>query len=344
MTQQRHARVTSQRSVCSLLAAITLTVTIGCAPAENAPVLDTASTDSVPLAPTVREGMIDVPGGRVWYRMLGDGATGVPLLALHGGPGGLSCRFERLAPLANERPVIFYDQLGSGRSDHPTDTTLWNLPRFVEELDAVRRALGLDSVHLLGHSWGGALAAEYMIARKPDGVVSLVLSSPLLSTPRWIADANVLRSQLPETIRETLDREERAGTLTSPAYAAATDSFYARHVRRLPVDAEPLCEGVASNDTIYQQMWGPTEFLSTGSLRSWSRADDLDELALPVLFIAGEFDEARPSTLDEFRATVPNARLVVIPGAAHSTYREKPAEYVAALRDFLRSADSTRKR
>jgi proline iminopeptidase len=322
---------------------IALATTNGCAPTDNAPLLNAGNTDSVRLAPTVREGMIDVPGGRVWYRMLGDGATGVPLLALHGGPGGLACRFERLAPLADERPIIFYDQLGSGRSDRPTDTTLWNLPRFVEELEAVRRALGLNRLHLLGHSWGGALAAEYMIARKPEGVVSLVLSSPLLSTPRWIADANALREALPPAIRETLDREEAAGTLGSPEYAAATDSFYARHVRRLPIEPEPLCEGLASNDTIYQQMWGPTEFRATGSLRTWSRADDLDELTLPVLLMAGEFDEARPGTLKSFRATMPNATLVVIPGAAHSTMREKPAEYVSALRDFLRSADSTNK-
>lgn len=340
MQARSHLHVTPRHHVRTLVAAIALAATSGCTPTPDAPLLDSASTDSVPLAPTVREGMIDVPGGRVWYRMLGDGASGVPLLALHGGPGGLSCRFERLAPLADERPIIFYDQLGSGRSDHPTDTTLWNLPRFVEEVDAVRRALGLNQVHLLGHSWGGALAAEYMIARKPEGVESLVLSSPLLSTPRWIADANALRAQLPATLQATLDREEAAGTLNSPAYAAATDSFYARHVLRLPIEPEPLCEGLTSNDTIYQQMWGPTEFRATGSLRTWSRADDLDELTLPVLLMAGEFDEARPSTLETFRATMPNAKLVVIPGAAHSTMREKPAEYVAALREFLRSADS----
>ncbi len=300
-----------------------------------------ATADS--LTPTAREGLIDVPGGRVWYRILGEGAPGTPLLALHGGPGGLACRFERLAPLANERPVIFYDQLGSGRSDHPTDTTLWQLPRFVLEVDAVRRALDLTSVHVLGHSWGGALAAEYMLSGMPVGVVSLVLSSPLLSTPRWIADADSLRATLPRAVRAVLDTHEADGTIDAPAYLAATDSFYARYVRRLPIVPEPLCEGLQSNDTVYRQMWGPTEFRSTGSLREWSRAGDLDELTLPVLFIAGEFDEARPGTLEEFRATMRDARLVVIPGAAHSTMREKPEAYVSALRAFLRSADSTRR-
>jgi proline iminopeptidase len=289
-----------------------------------------AATDTFPSA----EGMIDVPGGKVWYRKIGNG-PGVPLLAMHGGPGGTSCRFEVLAPLANERPVIFYDQLGSGRSEHPTDTALWNFPRFVQEVDAVRRALQLDTVHLLGHSWGGALAAEYMIATKPTGVKSVIFSSPLISTPRWIADADSLRKQLPASLQKVLDENERAGTLDAPAYQAATDSFYARHVQRLPTPPIARCAGVASNDTIYRQMWGPTEFLSNGSLKSWTRAADMDEITTPSLFIAGEFDEARPTTLEEFRKTMRDAQLVMIPGGAHAAMREKPVEYIAAVRAFL---------
>ncbi|WP_396207641.1 proline iminopeptidase-family hydrolase [Gemmatimonas sp.] len=304
-----------------------------CGSSSDRPADSTVAMSAADTVPST-EGMIDVPGGRVWYRKLGNG-PGTPLLALHGGPGGTACRFEVLAPLARERPVIFYDQLGSGRSDHPTDTSLWRVDRFVAELSAVRQALGLTRVHLLGHSWGGALAAEYMAAAKPDGVVSVIFSSPLIDTPRWIADADSLRAQLPAEIRRVLDEEERKGTLDSPAYMAATDSFYARHVRRLPVADEPRCAGVASNDTIYRQMWGPTEFLSTGSLRTWTRAAELKQITQPTLFVAGEFDEARPSTLEEFRATMRDAQMVVIPGAAHAAMREKPAEYVDAVRAFL---------
>jgi proline iminopeptidase len=302
----------------------------------------TAASSTVAAATivaTTREGFVDVPGGRVFYRMLGAGRPGTPLLAAHGGPGGTSCRFETLAPLADERPVIFYDQLGSGRSDRPADTTLWRFPRFVEEMDAVRRALGLTRVHLMGTSWGGALVAEYMLSAPRTGVQSLVLGSPLLSTPRWIADADTLRAALPAAVRAMLDRNEAAGTLDSPEYKAATDSFYARHVRRLPVAPATHCAGVTGNNVIYRQMWGPTEFRATGSLRSWDREADLPKLTLPVLFVAGEFDEARPSTLARFVRSMPDARLVVIPGAAHAALSEKPTEYLAALRDFLRSAD-----
>lgn len=310
--------------------------------AEDTSSRDTAVRDSaVGTADTLpsQEGFVDVPGGKVWYRRIGNG-PGVPLLALHGGPGGTSCRFEVLAPLAKDRPVIFYDQLGSGRSDHPTDTSLWQLPRFVEELAAVRRALNLERVHLLGHSWGGALAAEYLVAAKPAGIVSVIFSSPLISTPRWIADADSLRALLPDSIRRVLDVNEQAGTIDSPAYQVATDTFYGRHVRRLPVVDEPRCAGVTSNDTIYRQMWGPTEFRSTGSLRNWTRAADLGGISAPTLFIAGEFDEARPTTLEEFRRTMPDARLVTIPGAAHAAMREKPAEYIAALRVFLADVEA----
>lgn len=301
---------------------------------------DTEQQTTTASAPVAREGMLDVPGGKVWYRMLGEGRPGTPLLALHGGPGGTSCRFEALAPLAADRPVIFYDQLGSGRSERPTDTTLWQLPRFVEEVAAVRRGLGLDSIHLLGSSWGGALAAEYMLAARPSGVASVIFSSPLISTPRWIADADSLRELLPEPVQQALDVHEAAGTIESPEYAAATDSFYARHVRRLPVTPEPLCEGVTSNREIYLQMWGPTEFRATGSLRTWSRAEQLREITVPTLFIAGEYDEAVPATLETFRASMPDARLVVIPEAAHGVIREKTAEYLAAVRAFLNSVDS----
>lgn len=332
MDQFTPRRAVYPRPVFAMLAGACLTL-VACA-ADTSRTAESAATvapaDTVPST----EGMVEVPGGRVWYRKLGNG-PGTPLIALHGGPGGTACRFEVLAPLARERPVMFYDQLGSGKSDHPADTSLWRVDRFVAELSAVRKALGLTRVHLLGHSWGGALAAEYMAAAKPEGVESVIFSSPLIDTPRWIADADSLRAQLPVAIRHVLDDEEKKGTLDSPAYQAATDSFYARHVRRLPVADEPRCAGVASNDTIYRQMWGPTEFLSTGSLRTWTRAADLRNITQPTLFIAGEFDEARPRTLDEFRSTMRDAQLVVIPGAAHAAMREKPTEYVEAVRAFL---------
>lgn len=140
-------------------------------------------------APSVEEGYADVTGGRVWYRIVGARTGATPLLLLHGGPGAPSYYLESLAALADERPVVFYDQLGCGRSDKPSDPTLWRVDRFVEELGQIREALDLAEVHLLGHSWGTMLATDYMLTR-PKGVTSLILASPSLSIPRWIEDAN----------------------------------------------------------------------------------------------------------------------------------------------------------
>jgi len=120
------------------------------------------------------EGHVDVPGGRIWYRIVGSGAR-TPLLLLHGGPGAPSYYLNPLDKLADERPIVFYDQLGAGRADKPTDVNLWRVERFVEELARPRTALGLTQVHILGHSWGTMLAADYMLT-KPTGVRSLILA------------------------------------------------------------------------------------------------------------------------------------------------------------------------
>src|SRR5262249_10200477 len=122
-------------------------------------------------APVVREGKVAVEGGNVWYRIVGADKPGVPLLILHGGPGIPHDYLEPLDALANERPVVFYDQLGCGNSDRPKDKSLWTIEQFVDELAKVRAALKLDRVHILGHSWGTILAVEYMLKQKRDGVV-----------------------------------------------------------------------------------------------------------------------------------------------------------------------------
>src|SRR5881396_4425861 len=129
------------------------------------------------------EGYIDVPGGKVWYRAVGDNAEATPLLCLHGGPGFTHYYLEPLEALAGRRQVVFYDQLGCGRSDRPDDPSLWTVDRFVEELAVVREALGLERLHLFGSSWGGMLALQYVLDRRPR-LESLVLSSSPASSRR----------------------------------------------------------------------------------------------------------------------------------------------------------------
>lgn len=205
------------------------------------------------------EGYVDVTGGRVWYRVVGGGHQ-TPLLLLHGGPGAPSYYLNPLAALSDERPVIFYDQLGAGRSDRPTQTDLWTMERFIEELAQVRRALGLKDVHILGHSWGTMLAVDYMLTT-PSGVRSLVLASPALSISRWLADAETLKRTLPELVQAAIATHEADGTFDSPEYQAAVLEYYKRFLcLRDPWPDDVNKTFAELGQSVYTTMWGPSEF------------------------------------------------------------------------------------
>lgn len=293
---------------------------------------------------STRSGFLNVSGGPIWYRITGSG-SGVPLVVLHGGPGGTSCGFALLDSLGSDRPVLRYDQLGTGRSGRPDDMDLWEVDRFVEELHSIRQQLGLQRIHLLGHSWGGALAAQYVLDKGSEGIESLILSSPLLSTRDWIEDANTLRGRLPEDVQQTLAEHEAAGTLDSDEYKEATQIFYERHIyggSRPPMP--DACAGAPGNSVIYEYMWGPTEFLSTGNLLEFDVTDRLDEIDMPVLFIAGEFDEAIPDRIRGYQEQVPDARFEMIEDAAHASLYRQPERYRQILGDFLRQVEVDKSR
>ncbi len=161
----------------------------------------------------VQEGYISVTGGLVWYKVVNPG-KGIPLLTLHGGPGSSHHYLEPLEQLANERTIIFYDQLGCGKSERPGDTSLWQRSRFVEELGQVRKALKLEQMHIFGHSWGSMLAIDYALTR-PDGLISLILASPALSISRWLKDMERYRKSLPSGVQKILEEHERNDTTDS---------------------------------------------------------------------------------------------------------------------------------
>jgi proline iminopeptidase len=291
--------------------------------------------------PEPGQGFVSVPGGPVWYNVTGTG-DGLPLLVLHGGPGGTSCGYTLLDKLGDQRPIIRYDQLGSGRSGRPDDASLWTTERFIEELHVLRQELGLERFHLLGHSWGGALAAAYVIEKGTDGIASVVLSSPLISTSRWIEDANYLRSLMPEDIQVTLAEHEEAGTIDSAEYQAAAREFYARHVSYGEAKEQRTgCEGAPSNSFIYNYMWGPTEFRATGNLVDFDVSGRLHEIDVPVLFMTGEFDEARPTTVAGFQQKIPGAQMIILKGVAHASLSRAPDTYRQALEKFLDWVEGT---
>ncbi len=293
------------------------------------------------IADGVREGFVPVPGGNVWYRIVGADTAGTPLLVLHGGPGASSDYLEPLEALADERPVIFYDQLGGGNSDRPDDPSLWTVNRSVAEIEAVCKALDLEEVHMLGQSWGTALAVEYTLADGRDRVRSLILSSPCLSAARWAADQQEHIADLPGDARAAIRECEASGNFSSPKYQDTMTVFYNRHVCRM--EPWPDCLNRTFEKLglpVYEQMWGPSEFTVTGTLREYDCTPRLGGIAVPVLFTCGEHDEAAPATTAHYASLVPDAEVAVFADASHEHHLEKTDEYLGTVREFLRRVDA----
>lgn len=284
------------------------------------------------------EGWVEFPQGRMWYQVVGSG-PGTPIILLHGGPGVSSHYLTPLAALADERPVILYDQLGSGRSAAETDSTLWTEEAFVAQLDALRAHLGIEQFHLLGHSWGTMLGTQYYF-RHPDRVASLILSSPALSVPDWLADGRALIATLPDSVQQAIARHEAAGTYDSEEYQAAVMVFYQNFLSR----AQPWSPHVdsafaAMNPAIYGYMWGPSEFTATGTLGRFDVTDSLPLITVPTLVLTGEYDEATPATVRRHAELIAGADFAVIPGAAHLTPTDATAEHLRLVREFLRRVE-----
>lgn len=289
-----------------------------------------------------QEGTITVDGYRVWYRCVGRGA--IPLLTLHGGPGAGHDYLEPLEALATDRMVVFYDQLGCGKSDQPDDRSLWRLERFVAEVGTVRRALGLAQIHLLGNSWGGWLAIEYMLSH-PVGVMSLVLASTSASIPQFVAEAAKLKATLPPGIAQTLQRYEATGDLHHPEYEAAVLEFYKRHLCRLDPWPEPLLRSsrIIDGNPVYATMNGPNEFTVTGNLKDWDRTKRLGEITVPTLITVGRYDEVTPACAETMHRHIPHSQMRVFEHSAHTAHLEETEAYLREVATFLTQVETGRK-
>jgi len=289
---------------------------------------------------TSSEGYLDVPGGKVWYRRVGEPrATESPLLCLHGGPGFTHYYLEPLEAFADRRQVVFYDQLGCGRSDRPDDPSLWTVDRFVEELAQVRDALGLERLHLFGSSWGGMLAMQYVLDRRPN-LVSLTLCGSPASMIRWVADCDQLLAEETTQTRKTIREHEAAGFTACPEYQAAILGFYRKHVCRM----DPWPPGyersfAEAGYQVYNTMNGPSEFTVTGTLKTWDIMDRLGEISVPTLLVGGRYDECTPAHLADMHRRIPGSQLHTIEDASHLCFAERPAEFAKILNSFFDLTD-----
>ena len=296
--------------------------------------------DAMNTETPTKEGFVSFRGCNVWYRIIGDRESPgkLPLLCLHGGPGGTHDYLEPLEEMAaTGRRVIFYDQLGAGNSDHPHNPSLWTVPLFVEELGVMRQALGLERVHILGQSWGGMLGMEYALTQ-PSGLASLIVADSPASMPQWVAEANRLRAELPTDIQETLLKHEAAGATDDPAYQEAMLVYYRRHVCRL--DPWPDClnrtfEKLLKDPEVYNTMNGPSEFHVIGLLKDWDIVDRLGEIHVPTLVISGRYDEATPVIAETVQRGIPGSEWVLFENSAHTPHLEETERCLQVLSSFL---------
>lgn len=281
-------------------------------------------------------GHAEVPGGKVWWRRVGSGPK-TPLLLLHGGPGMGHNYLLPMKALGDERPVIFYDQLGCGLSDAPENDALYQIPRFVEEVDAVRKALGLDRIVLFGNSWGSMLAIEYMVTGHGKGVEKLILSGALASVPQAIAGMERLLDALPNGAGKRLKELEAAGQQASREYQSLVQVFYDTHLCRLNPKPPEYDAAIANGakSPAYRVMNGPNEFTIKGNFKNWERRPDLGKIKLPTLITTGEFDEVTLDCAEAIHNGIAGSQLKVMPGCSHLTMLEKPDEYNAIIRKFI---------
>jgi len=282
----------------------------------------------------VHEGMIDVPDGRVWYRSVGEG--GIPLLCLHGGPGMTHNGMDPLEDLAGRRQVIVYDQLGCGQSDRPDDTSLWTVPHFVREVEAVRTALELDRFHLFGSSWGGMLSLQYILDYQPVSLVSLLMAGSPASSLRWVEGCKELFADLPDEVQAVIRYHEEKGFTSCPEYLGAVSVFYKRHLCRLDPWPSSIERSFAEmSQIVYETMWGPSEFTCTGRLRDWDVFDRLGEIRVPTLVMGGRYDEIRLDHLQDIHERIRGSELLIFQNSSHTPFHDERELFMDKVNEFL---------
>lgn len=303
------------------------------------------------LSGGVRMIPITTPKGtfNVWTKRVGNNPR-IRVLLLHGGPGATHEFFEAFDSYFPAAGIeyYYYDQLGSAFSDQPDEPELWELPRFVEEVEQVRRALGLerDSFFLYGQSWGGLLAIEYAL-KYPQHLKGLVVSNMMGSIPAYNEYAKrVLMPAMDQNVLAEVQALEAAGKFEDPRYMELLiPNFYVHHFLRMPFEQwpDPVLRGLARlNKSVYIPMQGPSELGASGKLERWDRMADLGQIAVPTLIIAARHDTMDPENLKTMAARVQKGRYHFCPNGSHLALYDDQKVYFEGLLRFLRDVDAGR--
>jgi proline iminopeptidase len=296
------------------------------------------------LSGGVRMIPVETPKGtfRVWTKRVGNNPS-VKLLLLHGGPGATHEGFEAFDSYLPAAGIeyYYYDQLGSAYSDQPEDPELWEIDRFVDEVDQVRLALGLDDTnfYLYGQSWGGILAIEYAL-RHPDALKGLVISNMMASIPAYNRYAtDVIMPAMDQTALAEIKRLEAAGEIHDPSYMQLLiQHHYLDHVLRIPYAEWPdpvmrMFDHI--NEPLYVAMQGPSELGASGKLIDWDRSADLPSIEVPTLVMGAEHDTMDPAYLRGMADALPNGSYWHCPDGSHCALYDDQVRYMQGLVEFL---------
>lgn len=330
---------------CAVLMSLAGIFGVSAAPGRD--YFDNTGRDDV-LSGGVKMIPITTPHGdfKVWTKRTGNNPK-IKLLLLHGGPGATHEYFEAFDSFMPAAGVeyYYYDQLGSARSDRPGDKRLWAIPRFVEEVEQVRRALGLDkdNFYLLGHSWGGLLAMEYAL-KYQDNLKGLIIANIMASLPAYdrYADEVLAKRLDPEALKE-IRALEAAEDYDNPRYEELLmQEHYTRHVLRMPLEQwpEPVQRSFDHlNRDLYLHMQGPSEFGIGGTLADWDRTRDLHKIRVPTLVTVAQWDTMDPEHMRWMVKQLPRARALDLPEGSHMSMYDDQERFFKGLIRFLKDVD-----
>ena len=296
---------------------------------------------------------IKTPKGKfnVWTKKIGNNPK-IKILLLNGGPGATHEYFECFENFLPKEGVefIYYDQLGCGNSDNPKDTTMWDLPRYVEEVEQVRIGLGLnkDNFYLLGHSWGGILAMDYAV-KYQDNLKGLIISNMMSSIPLYgkYADDVLSKQMKPEVLKEIRDLEAKKDFANPRYMELLMPNFYVEHICRIPIDKwpEPVNRSFAKmNQSLYVTMQGPSEFGVSGKLEKWDRSMDLKNIKTPTLVIGAKNDTMDPAHMQWMSAQFPNGSYLFCPNGSHMSMYDDQDTYMNGLVKFVKEVNNGKKK
>ena len=283
---------------------------------------------------------------KVWTKRVGNNPR-VRLLLLHGGPGATHEYFEACDSYLPAAGVeyYYYDQLGSYYSDQPDIPQLWEIERFVDEVEQVRVALGLDAGNffLLGHSWGGILAIEYAL-RHQQRLKGLIISNMMASIPAYNDYAErVLMPAIDADALAEIKRLEAAQDYADPRYMQLLmQHHYVYHVLRMPIGEwpDPVDRAFKHlNPKVYIPMQGPSELGASGKLIQWDRTADLRHITVPTMTIGARHDTMDPRYMQSMARSLPHGRYLDCPEGSHMAMYDDQQRYFDGLIRFLADID-----